>query len=201
MSGVHVVLFGKAIQVKDDIKVGYYNFYYFSPTKLTAKDKNGNKVFFVSIGMSHYLYGLDIKSYEFHVSCDASFDLTKKCEEICKSRGAIYKERNVKSKAEYLADGLESYGEGCTCYADAYYECSCDASWPELFIKDAAIELRWLDTVNRDLKTALETIKNWRDTHQVKLDLEAGDSGESVLDFIERVASEALDRASEEDRC
>ena len=63
------------------------------------------------------------------------------------------------SKAERLAEGLESYGQGCTCYANSSYECGCeDAVWPDYYTQDAAIELRRLHAENIALLKALKLI-------------------------------------------
>jgi hypothetical protein len=48
-------------------------------------------------------------------------------------------------KALRLADALSSNGEGCECHASSYYECGCDdAIWPEMYVLQAAAELRRL---------------------------------------------------------
>ena len=49
-------------------------------------------------------------------------------------------------KALRLADALSSNGEGCECHASSYYECGCDgAIWPEMYVLEAAAELRRLN--------------------------------------------------------
>lgn len=44
---------------------------------------------------------------------------------------------------EQIIKGLEAVPE-CTCHASNYYECACDAFWPEAYIPHAAAELRRL---------------------------------------------------------
>jgi hypothetical protein len=51
-------------------------------------------------------------------------------------------------KALRLADALSSNGEGCECHASSYYECGCDgAIWPEMYVLEAATELRRLHSM------------------------------------------------------
>jgi hypothetical protein len=64
---------------------------------------------------------------------------------------------NKQPKALMLALGLESNGEGCSCHAYSAFECACDASWSEFYVKDAAAELRRLHTENEALRESLRT--------------------------------------------
>lgn len=56
-------------------------------------------------------------------------------------------------RALQLADALTTRPD-CDCYAMAYFECGCDAIWPEMFIDDAAKELRRLHEENERLRNA-----------------------------------------------
>jgi hypothetical protein len=66
-------------------------------------------------------------------------------------------------KALRLADALSSNGEGCECHASSYYECGCDdAIWPEMYVLQAAAELRRLHEEN-------ERLHQINQSHEMKL--------------------------------
>lgn len=69
-----------------------------------------------------------------------------------------------------LADALEAQPE-CTCHAMCYFECGCDAIWPEQWIQQAAAELRRLHAENqrcRDVCAA--TAEGWRQDRDALLE-------------------------------
>lgn len=56
-----------------------------------------------------------------------------------------------------LADALEAEPD-CTCHAASYYECCCDATWPEQFIQHAARKLRSLHAEVERLNAEIEEV-------------------------------------------
>lgn len=56
-----------------------------------------------------------------------------------------------KPEALWLADALTTQAD-CNCYASSYFECACDAIWPEQWIDHAAAQLRRLHAENEALQ-------------------------------------------------
>lgn len=63
-----------------------------------------------------------------------------------------------------LADALEAQPE-CTCHAMCYFECGCDAIWPEQWIQHAAAELRRLHAQVEIEREACATICDVKSEH------------------------------------
>lgn len=53
-----------------------------------------------------------------------------------------------------IADALVTPAD-CNCFAHASFECGCDAIWPDMYLHDAAAELRWLHEENERLRDAV----------------------------------------------
>lgn len=70
----------------------------------------------------------------------------------------------MSTRALDLAEALTTEPH-CTCHAACYYECGCDAIWPEQWIPHAASELRRLqarhDALREGLEKAVASLEEW----------------------------------------
>lgn len=67
---------------------------------------------------------------------------------------------SAQPEALRLADALTTPPD-CTCRATSYFECGCDAIWPEQWIDHAAAELRRLHAENQELQGEVAELRAW----------------------------------------
>lgn len=92
---------------------------------------------------------------------------------------------NEQPRALYLADALQALPD-CTCHAVHYYECGCDAIWPEMWVDHAAGELRRLHESRETLlKTLKEMLEQFTKTPSTLKDSEARIKAHAVIKAIE----------------